>query len=135
MENKYKVIKPFSYMEVGDEFELTEDGMYTCEATDGASAEDAEGGVYESYSSYSYTVSPAVMDKLIKDGFVANAAVENKKFVNVFDEIDRLQETYTRELASLEDEMKDAPACMKIEKQTVLENLNTLLEHLKTLKN
>ena len=60
---------------------------------------------------------------------------ENKtSFVNVFDEIDTLLEKYKKGMENLEEDMIGLPACVKVEKETVLSNLITLLEHLKSLK-
>ena len=60
--------------------------------------------------------------------------LEKKDFVNVFEEIDSLLEDYTIDLGNLDEEMADMPACLKVERKTVLDNLVTLLTHLKSLK-
>ena len=38
------------------------------------------------------------------------------------------------EQKSIDKDLKDIPACVKVERQTVLQNMITLLKHLKSLK-
>ena len=59
---------------------------------------------------------------------------EKGNFVNIFDQIDALIDSYTYELNTIDESMKDSPACMKVEKETVLRNMIKLLDHLKSLK-
>jgi hypothetical protein len=59
---------------------------------------------------------------------------KNDKFVNVFDEIHDMLETYTEELSNIDEDMANQPACLKIEKETVLRNLINALSHLNSLK-
>lgn len=59
---------------------------------------------------------------------------QNAPFVNVFDEINTLMDTYQDELNKLDADMANMPACLKVEKETVLNNLITVLEHLNSLR-
>lgn len=138
MARKLNVINPFFTAELGDTFELTEDGkFYQLEkneefykVSDGISNE-----VRSSYTS-NFRISIEYATNLIEEGYLAENKEnhEDKPFVNVFDEIDGLIQKYTNELSGLNEEMKNAPMCMKVEKETVLKNIITVLNHLKNLK-
>lgn len=137
--NKFlKVVKPFFVMEVGDTFELTKDGT-GYESTfnmDRHEADDANSAVYSSYTS-NYVISTDYAKLLIEDGYLEPVRPESKSnapFVNVFDEISNMLETYKEDLANLDDDMANEPACLKVEKETVLRNLIVALEHLNSLK-
>ena len=71
---------------------------------------------------------------LIKDGYLEVATQEEKEFVNVFDEINNLLDKYKKGLETLNEDTAELPACVKVERESVLTNLITLLEHLKSLK-
>jgi hypothetical protein len=43
-------------------------------------------------------------------------------------------EEYNEELGNIDDDMADEPACLKVEKETVLRNMIKVLEHLNSLK-
>lgn len=131
-----KVVKPFFVMEEGDTFELAENGR---EYNSSVSAEhhesnDDNGEVTARYNA-SYTISTDYAETLEQEGYLK--AVEPEKtsnFVNVFDEIKELVDGYKHELSTLDDDMADMPQCLKVERQTVLTNLVTVLEYLNSLK-
>lgn len=131
-----RVIDPFFEMEIGDTFTLTEDGkLYSSEHNEEfrkAGDNDEVNAIYNSV----FNISVEYAKELIKEGYLEEV-VENKKqntFVNVFDEIDNLIKKYQLELNNIDTTMKDAPQCMKVEKTTVLTNILSVLNHLKTLR-
>ena len=75
---------------------------------------------------------------LAEDGYLENADEDNNSkqstFVNIFDEIDNLLSKYKRDLDNINEDTINLPICVKVERETVLNNLCTLLEHLKSLK-
>jgi len=134
MAKKIEVIVPFFVMEKGDIMTLNEDN--TAYEIKYASEKHADNKI-DSWSAYSaeYKISVDAVNNLIKDGFVKPIdEKESTAFVNVFDEIDALLSIYNTELAELPNTMKNQPACMKVEKETVLSNLIKVLNHLKALK-
>ena len=131
-----RVIDPFFEMEIGDTFTLTEDGkIYSSEHNEEfrkAGDNDEVNAIYNSV----FNISVEYAKELIKEGYLEEVT-ENKKqntFVNVFDEIDNLIKKYQLELNNIDTTMKDAPQCMKVEKTTVLTNILSVLNHLKTLR-
>lgn len=135
MSKTLRVIDPFFTVDLGDTFTLSEDGkQYVSEHNEEFHKAGESGNLTSSYSS-TFNVSVDYAKELIKEGFLEE--VTDKKvntFVNVFDEIDNLIEKYQKELNELEVSMKDAPQCLKVEKATVLTNINSVLNHLKTLR-
>lgn len=136
MSKTLRVIDPFFEMEIGDTFTLTEDGkLYSSEHNEEfrkAGDNDEVNAIYNSV----FNISVEYAKELIKEGYLEEVT-ENKKqntFVNVFDEIDNLIKKYQLELNSIDTTMKDAPQCMKVEKTTVLTNILSVLNHLKTLR-
>lgn len=129
-----KVIKPFFVMEVGDTFELSDNGKeYVSEFNMERHESDSEDSTVSSRYSSNYTISTDYANMLIEEGYLSEVD-KNTTFVNVFDEINNMLDTYKEELESLDEDMANMPACMKVEKQTVLHNLITALEHLNSLK-
>ena len=131
-----RVIDPFFEMEIGDTFTLTEDGkLYSSEHNEEfrkAGDNDEVNAIYNSV----FNISVEYAKELIKEGYLEEVT-ENKEqntFVNVFDEIDNLIKKYQLELNNIDTTMKDAPQCMKVEKTTVLTNILSVLNHLKTLR-
>ena len=97
-------------------------------------ADDKTSKVQSSCSS-TFVISAEYAEKLVKDGYLEEMSEnksDNREFVNVFDEINDLISKYETELSQIANE--DAPMCVKVEKQTVLNNLITVLNHLKDLK-
>lgn len=137
MTKTLRVIDPFFVMDLGDTFELNEDTkMYVSKHKEEFYKMD-DGSINEIKSSYNseFQISEEYAKSLIKDGYLEEV-FENEKstFVNVFDEINNLLEKYKKELETIEEDMASLPACIKIERETVLNNLVTVLEHLKSLK-
>lgn len=136
MAKTLQVIDPFFIAELGDMFELNENGDYSLEKNEEfyKIADDKTSKVQSSCSS-TFVISAEYAEKLVKDGYLEEMS-ENKsddrEFVNVFDEINDLISKYETELSQIANE--DAPMCVKVEKQTVLNNLITVLNHLKDLK-
>ena len=132
MENKIlKVAKPFAMMEVGDTFELSENGMYVSKYD--AEESDDNKSIYSSYSSR-FEISPAYAEVLMDEDYLTPEKNDDKPFVNVFEEIKTLRDGYAKELEGLDKEFEGAPACLKVEKETVLCNMIKVLDHLNSLK-
>lgn len=137
MANKLRVINPFFVMDVNDIFELDENTkMYVSTHKEDFYKVD-DGSVNEIKSSYNseFQISEDYARTLIKEGYLEEVNEENKTaFVNVFDEINNLLEKYKNGLKTIEEDTVGLPVCVKVEKEAVLTNLVTLLEHLKSLK-
>lgn len=130
-----KVIKPFFVMEVGDTFEYSENtkdykSVYSEEHN---SSNEENSTVVSSYNSV-YTISEDYAKMLIENGYLEEATPNDKRFVNIFDEIDNLLIKYEQDLNVLMTQVDDTPQCLKVEKETVLRNMIKLLQHLKSLK-
>ena len=125
-------------MEVDDTFELSEDGntytsSFNMEHNENA---DNDGMVASKYTS-TYSISKEYAQKLVEDGYleeVKATAVYDKKFVNVFDEIGSLIKEYSDDLKNLDSDMAEEPACLKVERETVLRNMLQVLSYLNSLK-
>ena len=131
MSKTLEVIKPFDILDEGDVFELTADGKYyVCEYNEENNAFEGISDFSSTYST-SYKISVEYAKLLISAGILKATEEENAAFVNVFDEIDRLLNEYTKDLNNIDDKM---PTVLKVEKTTVLENLIKVLSHLKSLK-
>lgn len=131
------VIDPFFIAELGDTFELDDNGnTYSLQKSEEfyKVADDKNSEVQSSFSS-TFSISTEYAARLIKDGYLqeeGEKVKEDKKFINIFDEIDNLINGYTYQLKNVYTE--DAPRCVQVEKETVLSNLITVLTHLKNLK-
>ena len=131
MSKTLEVIKPFDILDEGDVFELTADGKYyVCEYNEENNAFEGISDFSSTYST-SYKISVEYAKLLISAGILKATEEENAAFVNVFDEIDRLLNEYTKDLNNIDGKM---PTVLKVEKTTVLENLIKVLSHLKSLK-
>ena len=137
MKKILRVIDPFFVMDLGDIFEYDEDSkMYISKHKEDFYKVD-DGTVNEVKSSYSseFQISPEYAQTLIEEGYLEEADEDKSTtFVNVFDEIDNLLNKYKIGLNTIEQDTVGLPTCVKVEKQAVLTNLITLLEHLKSLK-
>ena len=138
MAKTLRVIEPFLVMEIGDTFEYDEKtNMYVSQHRE-EYYENDESSLKEVKSIYNSDVMISVeyAKELIEEGFLEEATEVNDKtpFVNIFDEIDNILKEYRANLDTLDNDFKDLPACIKIERQTVLQNMITLLKHLKSLK-
>lgn len=137
MTNILKVVKPFFVMEVGDTFELSSDGnSYVSRYNEEHNGNSDENSVLISKYESEYTISKTYAEDLVKQGYLkeVTSTPKREEFINVFDEINDLLTEYQKELDNIDEDMAEAPACMKIERQTVLSNLITVLEHLSSLK-
>lgn len=134
MAKTLRVIDSFFVMEVGDTFVLSEDGKYyiSCHNEE-FRKNDEDGDVNSSYTS-EYRISTEYAEQLVKDGYLEEVGSTRKDFVNVFDEIDNLINRYQTDLANIDADLAGEPQCVKVEKTTVLTNLLSVLNHLKTLR-
>lgn len=133
-----RVVEPFFIMEMGDTFEYSEDAeMYVSKHKEDFYRTDCD-SVNEIKSSYNseFRISVDYAKSLISEGYLEEATEMDgeKKFVNIFDEIDNLLNKYTDNLKHVEENTAGLPACVRVEQETVLTNMITLLEHLKGLK-
>lgn len=130
-----EVVVPFFMMEVGDTFELSEDGKsYISEFHEEFSKNDeSNSNISSSYSSV-FSISTEYAKELVKTGFLVECKPANEKFVNIFGEIDNLLAKYEADLLNVEKDYANEPACLKVEKVTVMKNLIKVLKHLKSLK-
>lgn len=133
MTKDLKVVKPFLMMEPGDILSLSEDGKSYVSTVNDEYHSDSDGdNIWSTYTS-TFTISVDQAKSMIVNGLLREVKEENQ-FVNIFDEIDRLLALYSKDLASVDADCKDQPACLKTERITVLNNLIKLLNHLKDLK-
>lgn len=132
-----KVVEPVFNLSTGDVLELSEDGSkYVYEVNENSSNSFDDGSTHDVSFSSTVSISPEYAMELIDDGILENGLQQktNEDFKNVFSEIDAMIEGYNDQLDRLDDDFKDKPACMKVEKQTVLSNLVKVLIHLRNLK-
>lgn len=130
-----KVVKPFFVMETGDTFEYDANtkqykSTYN-EEHNGSNESGSE--VVSSYNSV-YTISEDYAKMLLENGYLEEVTTTDKRFVNIFDEIDNLIINYSQDLDVLLAQVDDTPQCLRVEKETVLRNMIKLLQHLKSLK-
>lgn len=128
------VAKPYAWMEPGEKFTLSDNGtMYTNTRVDEYSNTDKDSDI-SSRVETSYSISTDAASKLIKAGILTDNDTQKSTFVNVFDTMDDMIHTYQDDLDNIDEDMKDAPACLKIEKETVLRNLIKTVSYLRSLK-
>lgn len=130
MGNNLKVVKPFDMMEAGDVFKLSDNGNYVSNNEWSHSANDVDDSDFSASIKQTFEISKDYAELLVKAGFLS----DDSSFVNVFDEIERLAKKYATELDNIDKDYTNAPACMKVEKETVLTNMIKVLEHLHSLK-
>ena len=131
-----RVVEPFLVVNLGDVFEYSnEEKMYISKHNEEFyKADDTANDVKSSYTS-EFKISVEYAKALVEEGYLEEATeVSDKEFINIFDEIDSLLTKYKKGLETIEQDMADLPICVKVERQTVLTNMITLLEHLKSLK-
>ena len=135
MDKVLKVKKSFLGTDVNDIFEYDKENN-TYELNKNHTYSQVEdGNPYTVKSSYEVSLSADNINDLINKGYLVPVKDDNKKvYVNIFDKIDELINLYISDLKNIDEDMKNAPACLKIEKQTVLENLVQTLESLKQYK-
>jgi hypothetical protein len=139
MAKTLRVVEPFLVLMTGDMFEYDEEtNMYVSQRKEEYyEIGDSHSKQIKSTFSTNFSISPEYAKDLINEGIIEEATEteQNKTpFVNIFDEIDTLLARYTEQLNDVEENSNDIPACMKIERETVLNNMITLLKHLKRLK-
>ena len=131
-----RVIEPFFVLNVDDTLTLAEGGkFYVAEHDEEFHSNSEDSDLMSSYKA-SFTISTKWAKQLIEDGFLEEVVEKqnDKKFVNVFDEIDNLLEKDEGELDNIDNDMANEPECVKVEKTTVLNNIIKVLNHLKTLR-
>lgn len=134
MAKTLRVIDSFFVMEIGDTFILSDDGKYYISRHNEEFRKDGDNGSVDSTYASEYRISPEYAKDLIENGYLEEVGSTDKKFVNVFDEIDSLINQYQHELNNIDTDLGDVPQCVKVEKTTVLTNLLSVLNHLKTLR-
>lgn len=135
-----KVTKPFFVMEIGDTFEYDANkkqykSVYNIEHN---GSDEKNTTVVSTYNSV-YTISEEYAKMLIDNGYLEESYIDTEsekptQFVNIFNEIDKLISEYYKDLDGIDNEYKDMPECLKVEKVTVIKNLLKLLTYLKSLK-
>ena len=135
-----KVTKPFFVMEIGDTFEYDVNtkqykSVYNIEHN---GSDEKNTTVVSTYNSV-YTISEEYAKMLIDNGYLEESYINTEsekptQFVNIFNEIDKLISEYSKDLNDVDNEYKDMPECLKVEKVTVIKNLLKLLTYLKSLK-
>lgn len=135
-----KVTKPFFVMEIGDTFEYDANtkqykSVYNIEHN---GSDEKNTMVVSTYNSV-YTISEEYAKMLIDNGYLEESYIDTEsekptQFVNIFNEIDKLISEYSKDLNDVDNEYKDMPECLKVEKVTVIKNLLKLLTYLKSLK-
>jgi Cdc6-like AAA superfamily ATPase len=134
MSKTLRVIDSFFVVEVGDTFQLSEDGnSYIFERSEEFRKAGENIDQNATYNA-SFTISTEYAKQLIQEGYLEEVEEKKQQFVNVFDEINNLINKYQQELMHIDEDMKNEPACMKVEKTTVLSNILGVLNHLKTLR-
>ena len=116
-------------------FTLAEDGKtYTFQKNEEFHKAGDTGDVNSSYSA-TFNISVDYALQLVKDGYLEEVNPDKKgNFINVFDEIDNLISRYDDQLKNIDLDMASEPQCLKVEKTTVLTNILSVLNHLKTLR-
>ena len=134
MAKTLRVISDFLDMNPGDTFEYDNDSkMYVVERNEEFHRSDDSDSELRSIYSSRFAISEGYAKELIQDGILEDTD-DTKSFVNVFDEIDSLISRYEGELRNVNEDMAQFPECMKVERVTVLNNLLSVLDHLKGLK-
>lgn len=134
MSNILRVIDPFFITEIGDMFTLAADGNYEFQKNEEFHKAGESNEINSSYSA-TFKISKDYAQQLIKDGYLEEVNADKKaNFVNVFDEIDNLIKRYEEQLKNIDLDMANEPQCLKVEKTTVLTNILSVLNHLKTLR-
>lgn len=136
MTKTLRVIDPFFVMDLGDTFEWNEDvKMYVSKHNEEFYKVGGD-SIDEVKSSYNaeFQISEEYAKTLVNEGYLEEVDKKTTNFVNIFDEIDTLLEKYKNELTIVDKTTAELPACVKVEREAVLTNLVTLLEHLKSLK-
>ena len=134
MSNILRVIDPFFITEIGDMFTLAEDGNYEFQKNEEFHKAGESNEINSSYTA-TFKISKDYAQQLVNDGYLEEVNADKKaNFINVFDEIDNLIKRYDEQLKNIDIDMANEPQCLKVEKTTVLTNILSVLNHLKTLR-
>lgn len=134
MTKTLKVKDPFLRLDFGDTFELDESGnSYTSTVQEDFSDVEDNGSEYTTKYHATFTISKDYAAKMIEDGYLEEVS-DKKEFVNVFSEIDDLLNMYKDQLDEVTKNAANTHPAVQREKETVLTNLVTVLNHLKSLK-
>jgi hypothetical protein len=135
MSKTLRVIDPFFIVDVNDTFTLSEDGkFYVFQKNEEFRKAGESDDIHSTYNS-TFNISIDYAKQLIADGYLEEVGEnKSKSFVNVFDEIDNLIVRYNKDLANINLDMAGQPECVKVEKTTVLTNILSVLNHLRTLR-
>ena len=131
-----RVIEPFFDMDVDDTFVLSDDAkFYVFEKNEEFHTNSSETEDLTSSLKSTFKISTKWAKQLVEDGYLEEVHEKtNSKFVNVFDEIEKLLNAYQEELKLIPDTMKESPECLRVERTTVLMNMIKVLSYLKTLR-
>lgn len=131
-----RVIEPFFDVDVDDTFVLSDDAkFYVFEKNEEFHTNSSETEDLTSSLKSTFKISIKWAKQLVDDGYLEEVNEKaNAKFVNVFDEIEKLLNAYQEELKLIPETMKESPECLRVERTTVLMNMIKVLSHLKTLR-
>lgn len=131
-----RVIEPFFDVDVDDTFVLSDDAkFYVFEKNEEFHTNSSETEDLTSSLKSTFKISIKWAKQLVDDGYLEEVNEKaNTKFVNVFDEIEKLLNAYQEELKLIPETMKESPECLRVERTTVLMNMIKVLSYLKTLR-
>lgn len=131
-----RVIEPFFDVDVDDTFVLSDDAkFYVFEKNEEFHTNSSETEDLTSSLKSTFKISIKWAKQLVEDGYLEEINEKaNAKFVNVFDEIEKLLNAYQEELKLIPETMKESPECLRVERTTVLMNMIKVLSYLKTLR-
>ena len=134
MDKVLKVKKSFLGVEVDDTFEYNKDeNTYNCDKSNVYSYCGNNDCTIK--SNYLVSISTNEANSFVEKGYLEPIKNDkNTEHVNVFDKIGTMIDAYVADLNNIDEDMKDSPECMKVEKRTVLENLVKTLWSLKQYK-
>lgn len=127
-----EVKEPIFMMDAGDRLSISEDGKEYSYSRIDKFNDIIKGGDGSVTSNHNVVISADFANTLIEEGYLKE--VDDNNFVNVFTEIDNLMAKYNDQLENIDEDCAHDPACLKIEKETVLRNLVSVLDHLRSLK-
>lgn len=131
-----RVIEPFFDVDIDDTFVLSDDAkFYVFEKNEEFHTNSSETEDLTSSLKSTFKISIKWAKQLVEDGYLEEVNEKaSTKFVNVFDEIEKLLNAYQEELKLIPETMKESPECLKVERTTVLMNMIKVLSYLKTLR-
>lgn len=131
-----RVIEPFFDVDIDDTFVLSDDAkFYVFEKNEEFHTNSSETEDLTSSLKSTFKISIKWAKQLVEDGYLEEVNEKaSAKFVNVFDEIEKLLNAYQEELKLIPETMKESPECLRVERTTVLMNMIKVLSYLKTLR-